>query len=389
VIAKARILFVSHSATRNGATILLLHFLRWLREHTNYDLEVLVNGRGELLDEFQSIGRTTIWRNSDRVFAWFPQGASRVKLESQLLSLQVLRRSYDLVYLNTSSVASHVATLLRHTRSMLWHIHELECALRNTMSTGCIRRLFPLTTRFVAVSNCVRDVLVQHFEVPSDKVDLIHGFSPIPNLVTVDTQLRRRQIRKRLGWPQNAFVVGGCGTLGWRKGTDVFLQIAQAMMRSSGQDHTRFLWVGGGSKDETLRFEHDLNSLGLKQYCQYIPATPHVAEYYHAMDVFALTSREDPFPLVMLEAASHHLPIVCFAGSGGGPEFIADDGGFTVPYLDMAAFARQLQWLRESPELRRKFGAIAAEKVRRQHIVDVQGPKLLESIQRCMSTRQR
>lgn len=53
--AKKRILFVSHAATRNGATILLLHLLRWLKKHADYQLEILVNGSGELISEFQSM----------------------------------------------------------------------------------------------------------------------------------------------------------------------------------------------------------------------------------------------------------------------------------------------------------------------------------------------
>lgn len=305
-------------------------------------------------------------------------------LESQLLKLQLRGRFYDLVYLNTSSVASHAPILRRLTGSVLWHIHELEYALRNTMSERQISELFPQVRRFVAVSNSVRDNLVQNFKVPLDKVDLIHEFISVPHVSTEDAQLRRRQIREELGWPQHAFVVGGCGALGWRKGTDVLLQIAEAMLRTAGQDHTRFLWVGGGSVDEILRFEHDVRSLGLGDRCQYVPTTAAVMDYYHAMDVFALTSREDPFPLVMLEASACGLPVVCFAGSGGGPEFVAGDSGLVARYLDVEAFVKHLQTLQESPDLCRKMGAAGAQKVREHYVVDVQGPKLLASIERSL-----
>lgn len=384
-MAKKRILFVNHAATRNGATILQLQCLRWLKEHTDYQLDILVNGSGELIGEFQSIGRTTIWRNTDRVFALVSPGIFRSKLESQLLRLQMLGRFYDLVYLNTSSVASHVPALLRRTRGVLWHIHELEYALHYTMSDKWINQLFPVVARFIAVSSSVRDTLVQEFKVPLNKVDLVHGCVSVPQVSAVDAQVLGRRVREELGWPQAAFVVGGCGALGWRKGTDVFLQVAQATLRSAGRDHTRFLWVGGGSRDEILRFEHDARSLRLEDRCRYVPATPAVADYYHAMDVFALTSREDPFPLVMLEASACCLPVVCFAGSGGGPEFVADDSGFIAPYLDVAAFAKHLQRLQESPELCRKLGTAAAEKVRRRYVIEVQGPKLLASLERALS----
>jgi glycosyltransferase involved in cell wall biosynthesis len=384
---KERILFVSHSAGRNGATILLLQLLRWLRDHTDYRLEVLVNGSGELIRAFQSIGRTTVWRCPTAILTPLSQTAWSTRLESQLLRLRMIGRSYDLVYFNTSAVASLVPALAGLADRVLWHIHELEYALRNTMSDEQIHQLFPMATRFVAVSNSVGRMLVGRFKVPQDKLDLIHGFVHLPNLSTEEVQLRRREIRRELGWPQDAFVVGGCGALGWRKGTDIFLQITREMLKSTGQDRTRFLWVGGGSEDEVLRFEHDVRSLGLEKHCQNVSTTAAVMDYYHAMDVFALTSREDPFPLVMLEASACRLPVVCFAESGGGPEFVGDDSGLIAPYLDVPAFAKHLRTLQGSPELSRKFGVAGAEKVRYQYVAEVQGPKLLASIKRCLSAR--
>jgi glycosyltransferase involved in cell wall biosynthesis len=54
-----------------------------------------------------------------------------------------------------------------------------------------------------------------------------------------------------------------------------------------------------------------------------------------------LTSKEDPYPLVVLEAALQKVPTIAFSQAGGAPEFIGDDGGSVVDYLDteMAASA--------------------------------------------------
>jgi glycosyltransferase involved in cell wall biosynthesis len=100
------------------------------------------------------------------------------------------------------------------------------------------------------------------------------------------------------------------------------------------------------------------------------------SEVFAAMDIFALTSREDPFPLVMLEAAARELPIVCFAQSGGGPEFVADDAGLIAPYLDADRFADHVLFLAENAELRARLGAAGDRRVREHYSVDVQAPKL-------------
>ncbi|MGH9517137.1 MAG: glycosyltransferase family 4 protein [Terriglobales bacterium] len=383
---KKRILVVSHAATRNGATILLLDLLRWLKKHTGYQFDILVNGGGELIDDFRSIGLTTIWRNPDRVFAMFPQGFARRKYESYLLRLLMLRREYDLLYLNTSSVASHASALSHVASRILWHIHEMDYALHNSLGNTDAGRLLPLATRFVAVSTSVRDALVHNFAVPADKIDIAQGFVTVPSFSPEQAYTTRKRIHDQFGWPDHSFVVGGCGALGWRKGTDIFLQIAHWMTKSDTLGNRRFFWIGGGSRDEVLRFEHDIRCLGLQTVCKHLPSSGDVLKYYHAMDAFALTSREDPFPLVMLEAAASCLPIVCFAGSGGGPEFVGNDSGCVVPYLNVAAFVECLEQLRNQPDERRKMGQIGNRKVRTQFTADVLAPKILASIECCLAS---
>jgi hypothetical protein len=47
------ILFVSHDATRSGAPIVLLHFLRWFKKNSNRPFAVLLQAGGELVDDFE------------------------------------------------------------------------------------------------------------------------------------------------------------------------------------------------------------------------------------------------------------------------------------------------------------------------------------------------
>ena len=384
-----RILFVSHAASRNGATILLLHLLRWLREHSNYRLEVLVNGSGPLVDEFRAICETRVWRSPGVLLSACCRGRNsswHSRIDSQFLKWWMAGRYYDLVYLNTSAVWAYVAELAKRSGSLLWHIHELEYVLRLSIGEHGIKTLFPRTTRFVAVSQSVRETLVQRFNVPLEKVDVVNGFVERPKRSAEEALACRSRLRRQLGWPADAFVVGGCGALGWRKGTDLFVQIARAVYERGDNHPVRFLWVGGTeSVDESLRFEHDVRAFALTGLCKLVPSTADVLDYYHAMDVFALTSREDPFPLVMLEAGACNLPVICFEKSGGGPEFVSTDAGLVVPYLDMTSFARQIECLRGDSELRRSLGAKTAEKVHRHHLIDSQGPKLLASIELCLS----
>ena len=83
------------------------------------------------------------------------------------------------------------------------------------------------------------------------------------------------------------------------------------------------------------------------------------------MDVFALTSRSEGMPLVVLEAWAAGLPVVASA-VGGLPEMI-DDGceGRLVPPDDPPALARALAGLMEDPALGARLGRAGRERVLR------------------------
>ncbi len=389
-----RVLFLTHAASRNGASLLLLHLLQWLHAHTDLQLAVLSNGDGPLIDAFRQVASTRVWRNPlcflravNRPWAH----ALRAGAGSLLLRAYVKHQRVDLVYANTAAVGSGVLALLPTQTKVLWHIHELAYALKLSWGHDQVGATLATTlssaTRVIAVSQPVVDTLTREFAVPSERIDLIHGFVPMHSISAAQHSTTRLRICAELGWPADAFVVAGCGGLGWRKGSDLFLQMACAVQRLDGRSAVRFLWVGGGQHDgvDALQFAHDVRSLGLAQVCCRVAATPAVDDYYSAMDVFALTSREDPFPLVMLEAAVHGVPTVCFDAAGGGPEFVSPHAGVVVPYLNLDAFARAVVELHRAPAQRLALGLAAQRKVRLQHTVDTQGPMVLRSIERCLA----
>lgn len=384
----ARVLLVGHSASRNGATVLLLEELNWLKTHTDWDIEVLMCGGGPLLENFRALAPTKVWCDPRHSLGVLLKGRSRRLLpflERHYARWTLPRAAYDLVYCNTSAMARHIPHFARLGSPILWHIHELPFAMEVSVEPEEEQPAVLATTRFVAVSSAVRDAITSRWGAPAHAVDVVHGFVR-PAAEDEGTLLgqRRERTRERLGFTKDAFVVGACGKPCWRKGTDLFLQIAARVQRERG--NARFLWVGGSPDgEEALMFRHDMRALDLEPQCVHVADTADVEDTYLAMDAFALTSREDPFPLVMLEAGRHRLPIVCFQKSGGAEEFVNDEAGLSVPYLDVDAFAERLIHLCDDVEARRRIGATAFEKVRRHHTVGVQCGHLLTSMLACMT----
>jgi glycosyltransferase involved in cell wall biosynthesis len=387
------LLFLSHSASRNGASLLLLHTLQWLRAHTPHRLEVWCQGGGPLVADFRAVATTHVapaaaWPRAGSP-AW--GDAARAALVSPVLRALLDERHPDLLYANTSAAWNQVVALARPGTPLLWHVHELPYALALTLPTPQARARLAQATRVVAVSDAVCEALVQDCAVPRARIDIVNGFVPPPTLDEPARGRRRAEVRASLGWPEDAFVVGACGGPGWRKGSDLFLLAARAALDAqpahAGARPLRFLWVGGDADGpEARQFAHDLRALGLEASCRRVASTADVDAHYAAMDVFALTSREDPYPLVMLEAAGHALPTLCFDGAGGAVEFAdLDTAGIVVPYADVGALARVVTALAADERRRRLLGEGALRAVTRRHRVETQAPLILRSIERCLA----
>ena len=103
---RPEILFLSHDASRTGAPMVLLTFLRWLRANSDYQFGVLLGRGGALEPDFASIAPTaTATAAVGRHLYRLPGGVSPVVLE--MMQRQRLRwmarrlAGADLLYSNT------------------------------------------------------------------------------------------------------------------------------------------------------------------------------------------------------------------------------------------------------------------------------------------------
>jgi len=261
---------------------------------------------------------------------------------------------------------------------ILTHVHELEYWFRE-MSGLALSSLLARTHQFIACSNAVRENLIREHSVASEKVETVHESIPVGQ---IRPERVRQQVRKELRVPDSAGLVIGGGRHTWRKGGDLFVQLAQVVCQE--RSNVYFAWIGS-LPSEIADLEHDIRLAGLTEKVRVTGVVSKTADYFAAGDVFALTSRDDPYPLVCLEAAALEKPIVCFAGAGGMPEFVENDCGFVVPYLDLAAMADRVIFLLDSPECRIKMGTAARHKVEERHDISEAGPRIMEIIERAIS----
>jgi glycosyltransferase involved in cell wall biosynthesis len=378
-----RVLFLGHAAERTGPPIILLDILRWLRANTPIEVGVLLQEGGPLMDAYRRLGPAWIaphWLEPGPTDLAV-RGLSKFGLErsSERLRLARLRLpargigDWPLVYVNTAGCARLLPLVPTPPRRVIAHVHELSTGLDFHIEPAMRQLLFDRADRIITVADAVTDEVVSMGLAPRSRITTIHGCVEPPAPVT-----EASPTRADLGIPEDAFVVGSSGLRHWRKAPDLFVSLARRMV--TGHDDPWFVWVGGEDADPAGRAAlADVERAGLGHRVRFVPHQASPRDWFRLFDVFALTAREDAFPLVGLEAASVNVPVVCFT-AGGLPEFVRDDAGVVVTYPDIDAMAAVIDELRHDPPRRERLGRTAAERVRQDHSVATAAARIAQEI---------
>lgn len=116
--------------------------------------------------------------------------------------------------------------------------------------------------------------------------------------------------------------------------------------------------IGNGPDKD--RLQKLIDGLGLKSKVTLSPATSTIQEKYLTAGIYAMTSRYEGLPMVLLEAQACGLPIISY-DCKCGPKDIINDGidGYIIPMGDRQLFADKLLELIKDQELRLRMGNAA------------------------------
>lgn len=377
-----RLLAVTHESTRTGAPMNLLHSLRWIAANTSADVHVLALRNGALRHEFEMVAPTTVLGEgrTGHALELARTGLRRLgsrKAWKSVAKLQLGGRALrgfkpDVVYMNSLG-SLWALPFLPGADQIVVHVHELQVALRTTPPAEQ-ELLMKDQVTVVAASVAVADMLHKELGIPNRRIHVQHEFIDVNEVVVRDVSLRERErLRRSYRIPSDAAIVMGAGTVDWRKGPDLFIALACEVRRRT-REPVHFVWVGGDLTGiEMVRLRSDLERSGA-DHVLFVGEQPDPLPWFTCADVFALTSREDPFPLVCLEHAALRHPIVTFR-NGGIPELLdacgASAAAGVVDYLDIGAMAERVIQLLASDRERSQAGAALAAQVQMHHDVSV------------------
>jgi glycosyltransferase involved in cell wall biosynthesis len=238
---------------------------------------------------------------------------------------------------------------------------------RTRLFLGIERLLARLVTdRLIVVSKQQRSEIGETFRVGRPE-----QFKVVPlglDLgVFAEHASRRSKFRHELCIPDDALLVGIVGRLTEIKNHQMFLNAAARLKAIDPacrrQGAVRFIVIGDGALRDNLELQTQL--LGLEKDVIFVGSRKDPEYFYPALDVVALTSRNEGTPLTLIEAMANARPVVA-TSVGGVVDLLGDvieDGpyqvcrrGIAVPADNVDAFVAALSRIIRDRSLRQELG---------------------------------
>ncbi|MCX6245744.1 MAG: glycosyltransferase [Bacteroidetes bacterium] len=370
----ASVLFIGHDARLAGAQMLLLSLVRWLSRHTGIRIKIILLDEGVLLEKFRNIAPTITWQEIVR---------SHPEKEERQAWLAEFAGKVDLIYGNTVLSPTLYDELEFLHAPYITHVHELEKSIRLYFDKNTIRKMHDYTVGYIAGSKPVELNLLQNHNYHQKEIITINDFIEKRE---IHPGYSKPDLRKKSGLISDGLIVIGCGTIYWRKGVDLFVDTA-IKLKAKKVSKFHFYWIGENIWDidhasnkmcSWNAIEQKISDNGLEKHITFLGVKENFFDYFLAGDVFYLPSREDPFPLVCLEAAQVCMPVICFKDAGGMPDFVEADAGFVVPFEDTGTAAEKIRFLYRNPSVLKELGATAREKFLKRHSIETAAPEIVQ-----------
>jgi glycosyltransferase involved in cell wall biosynthesis len=232
--------------------------------------------------------------------------------------------------------------------------HRFQSWPRRTAYIEIERRVGRFTDVFLAVGPAVAAEAINRRIAPPERIRTI-GVG-VAKALNAPGAHDSAEARRMLGVPPRMHVVGTVGRLAFQKAPDDFLHAL------AGLDRDVFgVWIGDGplrAKTERLAAK-----LGLSGRMLFTGERHDVEALLAGFDVFAMASRYEGLPCVIVEAMSAGLPVVATAVNAVPDVVVAGETGLLVPPGRPELLGRAIGYLLDNPAEASRLGTAGRERL--------------------------
>ncbi len=221
----------------------------------------------------------------------------------------------DLSHYHTIDPQFYLSTFSKKRGRKIGYVHFLPETLEGSIKLpqpargifyNYVISFYKRMDQIVVVNPTFIDKLVAH-GLDRKKIKYIPNFVSTDNFYEKSAE-EKAAFRKKIGVPEDKFVVFGDGQVQERKGIDDFYKLAQV------NPDIQFIWAGGFSfgkiTDGYDRYKDMIDNAPKNMIFTGIVDRNDLVNYYNICDLFLLPSYDELFPMSVLEAFSCGAPVL-------------------------------------------------------------------------------
>ena len=337
-------LVVTHDTSRTGAPKVALQLAQAHRDH-GWNTAVAYRWGGAAVADFQAEFRCysePAMRTRAAMRRFGPTKDLANTVERWAAARLLSRLQPSVVWCNTTYCSNYAVAAAKLGIPYVLYSHEnrslAEAALRRGQVLGehRVEGIFHPRHRLVGCATATAAELGELIGPDGDDPLVLN--SP----VDIDVVTRRAVTTAAETLPDRAYVLG-CGVANRTKGIDIFGQAAaldRDRRTATGAAPLAWIWLGK-IPDPDVPKQFDA--------VQFLGEVPNPGPWIDAASALVLTSRTDPFPLVVLEAMALRTPVI--ASDLDGPREQLDEWGRFVPVGDAGGFVDAVDSLVNNPRI--------------------------------------
>lgn len=361
--AQSQVIVVSHDAHPHGAQYIALNIIKTLASSFNYTVDTVLLGGGILTDQFAEY--STVYNLA---------GMDSQGDVAKELAILLAKKGHTTAIVNSAVSGLFLGILEQHGISCVALVHELSGIIQHYNLTQHAHVIAASSRCVVFPARQVADSFTAMTQLSDNKCIVRPQGIYKRNQYRQDTERAKKELRALLGISPSSNIILGVGFADYRKGVDLFVEIA--LLTIASHPETFFVWVGHWDDQIMQQITARLADEPLAKNIIFTGRHSNTDVYYAGADIFALTSREDPFPSVVMESLEVAVPVIGFRGAGGFNDLLDQGCGMLVEIGNVHEFSAAVRALLDAKPYRTALGQRGATLIRdnfsyRQYVFDL------------------
>lgn len=352
---RKKILFITPTGHKWGSEMFLWYLINDPNFNAKYDYRMITLANGNLMNNKYDQKISVVPSERSKSLRLFKTLVRRLtKIDIDKFYIKKIHKGFnpDYWYLNTCTLPQIAEYAHELRMGYFVHFHEL-VSVYDSMKDYALKNM---VIKAYGVIGCGQKVCDTIKILGGKKVYKIYEHVDLKS-IQIDEEFRSSLFDKH-NIPKDKTLWMMSGKTSPRKGFDLFIEIAKKLKNSKNY----FIWVGK-QKDHGFNYyvKQNIAYNKLTNILLVESQNEHYYDYLSLGNYFLLTSREDPFPLVMIEAGYLGMSVLAFP-SGGASEFIQSDTGFVAEGISVHEIVSKIKDINNSGLLYKKEDCIKEAK---------------------------